>query len=127
MLRKLVCHPKDWPWSSWSFYEKGEGGLIAIDDLAGAGDPKRKSAPLKPKGAAPRFEEVSAASAAHVATSGAGMLWFRLRGIAICVWSGGAPSLGVLLPILVAVAVVDGVAPSHEPGAHTPALRVGIF
>ena len=29
--RKLVPHPKDWPWSSWSHYEKGQNGLIAID------------------------------------------------------------------------------------------------
>ena len=29
--RKLVSHPKDWPWSSWSHYEKGETGLIRID------------------------------------------------------------------------------------------------
>ena len=29
--RKLVQHPKDWPWSSWSYYENGENGLIAID------------------------------------------------------------------------------------------------
>jgi putative transposase len=29
--RKLVSHPKDWPWSSWSYYEKGQQGLIAID------------------------------------------------------------------------------------------------
>jgi len=31
--RKLVSHPKDWPWSSWSHYEKGERGLIGIDAL----------------------------------------------------------------------------------------------
>jgi len=31
--RNLVQHPKDWPWSSWSFYEKGETGLIRIDVL----------------------------------------------------------------------------------------------
>jgi len=31
--RKLVQHPRDWPWSSWSFYAKGESGLIAIDVL----------------------------------------------------------------------------------------------
>jgi len=31
--RKLVSHPKDWPWSSWSHYEKGEIGLILIDTL----------------------------------------------------------------------------------------------
>jgi putative transposase len=31
--RKLVLHPKDWPWSSWSFYEKGQGGLTRIDPV----------------------------------------------------------------------------------------------
>ena len=31
--RKLVLHPKDWAWSSWSHYEKGETGLIRIDAL----------------------------------------------------------------------------------------------
>jgi putative transposase len=29
--RGLVLHPKDWPWSSWSHYEKGEMGLIRIE------------------------------------------------------------------------------------------------
>jgi putative transposase len=29
--RKLVRHPRDWPWSSWSYYEKGERGLVTID------------------------------------------------------------------------------------------------
>jgi putative transposase len=33
VTRKLVTHPKDWPWSSWSHYAKGERGLIAIDAL----------------------------------------------------------------------------------------------
>jgi len=31
--RRLVLHPKDWPWSSWAHYEKGETGLIRIDAL----------------------------------------------------------------------------------------------
>jgi len=31
--RRLVVHPQDWPWSSWSFYERGEEGLIRIDVL----------------------------------------------------------------------------------------------
>jgi putative transposase len=31
--RKLVTHPRDWPWSSWTHYEKGESGLIAMDTL----------------------------------------------------------------------------------------------
>ena len=29
--RSLVKHPKDWPWSSWSFYFTAEPGLIPID------------------------------------------------------------------------------------------------
>jgi hypothetical protein len=33
--RKLVEQPKDWPWSSWSHYENGKEGLIAIDSAAG--------------------------------------------------------------------------------------------
>ena len=32
--RGLVCHPKDWPWSSFSFYAKGEAGLIRIDPVS---------------------------------------------------------------------------------------------
>jgi putative transposase len=32
--RGLVDHPKDWPWSSFSFYAKGEAGLIRIDLVA---------------------------------------------------------------------------------------------
>jgi len=31
--RKLVVHAKDWPWSSWLHYAKGEKGLIRIDSL----------------------------------------------------------------------------------------------
>jgi len=31
--RKLVPHPKEWPWSSWPYYTKGEKGLIRIDSL----------------------------------------------------------------------------------------------
>jgi putative transposase len=33
--RKLVKHPRDWVWSSWSFYEGDGKGLIEID-IAGA-------------------------------------------------------------------------------------------
>jgi putative transposase len=29
--RKLAAHPKDWPWSSWSYYAKRQRGLITID------------------------------------------------------------------------------------------------
>jgi putative transposase len=31
--RGLVVHPKDWPWSSFSFYAKREPGLVPIDPL----------------------------------------------------------------------------------------------
>src|SRR6266446_855141 len=31
--RKLVRHPKDWPWSSWSFYGNGDRGLLTIDPV----------------------------------------------------------------------------------------------
>ena len=31
LVRGLVEHPKDWPWSSWSFYMKEEAGLVSID------------------------------------------------------------------------------------------------
>jgi putative transposase len=31
VTRKLVEHPKDWPWSSWRYYEMGENRLIRID------------------------------------------------------------------------------------------------
>jgi putative transposase len=33
VVRKLVDHPRDWPWSSWSFYEKGENGPVPIDPV----------------------------------------------------------------------------------------------
>jgi putative transposase len=56
--RGLIKHPKDWPWSSWSHYALEERGLIRIDVLEASGDRRKteatsKSAPLKPKGAAP--------------------------------------------------------------------------
>jgi putative transposase len=31
--RKLVTHPKDWPWSSFCFYPKKETGLVRIDSV----------------------------------------------------------------------------------------------
>ena len=33
LKRKLVDHPKDWPWSSFSFYSKLKHGLIRIDPI----------------------------------------------------------------------------------------------
>jgi putative transposase len=61
--RRLVSHPKDWAWSSWSHYARGKRGLIRIDVLEelGAekasqikGKSKSTPAPLNSKGAAPR-------------------------------------------------------------------------
>jgi putative transposase len=34
LKRKLVAHPRDWPWSSFSFYAKRESGLVRIDPMA---------------------------------------------------------------------------------------------
>jgi putative transposase len=31
VIRGLAKHPDEWPWSSWSFYEQNEDGLIHID------------------------------------------------------------------------------------------------
>jgi hypothetical protein len=31
VTRALVRHPKDWPWSSFSFYSKNEPGLLRVD------------------------------------------------------------------------------------------------
>ena len=39
--RELVKHPRDWPWSSWSFYEGAGKGLIQID-IAGANERTRE-------------------------------------------------------------------------------------
>jgi putative transposase len=33
LKRKLVGHPRDWPWSSFSFYSNLEHGLIRIDPI----------------------------------------------------------------------------------------------
>ena len=43
--RRLVSHPKDWPWSSWSHYAKGERGLIAIDSLRERTNPEENPHP----------------------------------------------------------------------------------
>ncbi len=37
--RKLVSHPKDWPWSSWPQYAEGEAGLLRIDALRDGSGP----------------------------------------------------------------------------------------
>jgi REP-associated tyrosine transposase len=33
VMERLVEHPKEWPWSSFSFYPKDELGLIGIDPI----------------------------------------------------------------------------------------------
>ena len=38
--RKLVMHPKDWPWSSWAFYARGEPGVVKIEPT---GDERQRS------------------------------------------------------------------------------------
>jgi putative transposase len=34
LKRKLVAHPKDWPWSSFSFYAKRDPCLVRIDSMS---------------------------------------------------------------------------------------------
>ena len=31
LARKLVEHPRDWPWSSFAFYSNSKSGLIRVD------------------------------------------------------------------------------------------------
>jgi putative transposase len=45
LTRKLVTHPKDWPWSSWSHYAKGEPGLVPIDSLRDRINPRENPHP----------------------------------------------------------------------------------
>jgi hypothetical protein len=33
LKRKLVDHPRDWPWSSFSFYSDLKSGLIRVDPV----------------------------------------------------------------------------------------------
>ena len=42
LKRRRVAHLKDWPWSSWSYYEKGERGLITIDIHQGGKKPNQE-------------------------------------------------------------------------------------
>jgi len=41
---RLVGHPREWPWSSWTFYERGEG-LLAMDKMQVKPEAKAKSVP----------------------------------------------------------------------------------
>ncbi|MGA7783439.1 MAG: transposase, partial [Candidatus Acidiferrales bacterium] len=51
--RKLVRHPKDWPWSSWSFYEGSGRGLICIDPFGEEKESKENAIPTKSKSQKP--------------------------------------------------------------------------
>ena len=33
LKRKLVAHPRDWPWSSFAFYSNAKQGLIRVDPV----------------------------------------------------------------------------------------------
>ena len=43
--RGLVEHPRDWVWSSWSYYATGVHGIIRIDVLGSSGEPVALRAP----------------------------------------------------------------------------------
>src|ERR1700730_9773384 len=42
--RKLVMHPKDWPWSSWAFYATGEQGVVKVEPT---GEERRRKGSLR--------------------------------------------------------------------------------
>ena len=44
--RRLVQHPKDWPWSSWAFYAKGEVGVVTVEPT-GKDEKEKKAHPLQ--------------------------------------------------------------------------------
>ena len=49
VIRKLVKHPKDWPWSSWSHYRAGREGMIRIDALGDTDEVNPKTHPQNPR------------------------------------------------------------------------------
>ncbi len=57
--RRLVKHPQDWPWSSWSFYASGEQGVVGIEPTGEAR--RREEGPLfanPAKGRAPSLRRL---------------------------------------------------------------------
>jgi putative transposase len=52
LKRKLVDHPKDWPWSSFSFYSTLKHGLIRVDPINEGAARERIPNPRKSKGTA---------------------------------------------------------------------------
>ena len=49
VIRGLVKHPKDWPWSSWGYWMKGEAGLIGIDSWEVEGGEMQRQSQLQPQ------------------------------------------------------------------------------
>lgn len=45
VTRKLVRHPKDWPWSSWPFYATGAPGAVKVEPT-GEQLPREESPPF---------------------------------------------------------------------------------
>jgi hypothetical protein len=59
--RKRVAPPRDWPWSSFSFYARRDSGLLAIDPLRESGrlGLQSKPPPLQiPRTGHPNFKYV---------------------------------------------------------------------
>jgi|SRR5579872_647824 len=54
LKRKLVDHPRDWPWSSFSFYSAPKSGMIRVDPVHGitSTSKSQKPDPLKTRGSA---------------------------------------------------------------------------
>jgi putative transposase len=54
LKRKLVDHPRDWPWSSFSFYSDVKNGMIRVDPVQGIAltNKSQKPDPLKTRGSA---------------------------------------------------------------------------
>ena len=44
VVRRLVAHPGDWPWSSWRFYYREDRSLLATDELNRAGPGSQRHA-----------------------------------------------------------------------------------
>src|ERR1700688_4273429 len=49
LKRKLVDHPKDWPWSSFSFYANPKHGLIRVDHVNGGAAREQNPNPPTPR------------------------------------------------------------------------------
>jgi putative transposase len=54
LKRKSVDHPREWPWSSFSFYSDDKSGMIRVDPVheISASNKSQKPDPLKTRGSA---------------------------------------------------------------------------